>query len=48
MFLQISGQVELSPTLGVVITIGLAILSALTIWVATKFFQREVILTRWS
>lgn len=47
-FGQLTGYLALNPplVLGAVVVLGL--LAALTIWLAARLFQREVILTRWK
>lgn len=47
-FGQLSGFVILGPILAVSILVVLVLLAVLTMWFATKIFQREVILTRWK
>ena len=47
MFAQLVGVLVLSPVLVFTGLAGLALLSTLTLWAATQFFRREVILTRW-
>jgi ABC-2 type transport system permease protein len=47
-FGQLSGLVILGPVLALSVLVVLALLAVLAIWVATKIFQREVILTRWK
>ncbi len=41
-------SLEISPTISIVLTILLAILGAVLLWVATGVFQRENILTQWK
>ncbi|HVO42835.1 MAG TPA: ABC transporter permease subunit [Aggregatilineales bacterium] len=48
MLLQVGGLVILSPALGVVLTLVLAVISMIAMWLATLVFQREAILTRWK
>jgi|SRR5579875_783277 ABC-2 type transport system permease protein len=45
---QLLGFVSLSIVLALGVALILLILMALTIWLATRLFQREVILTRWK
>jgi len=45
---QIFGLVVLGPLAALLGALGLALLAALMLWVATRIFQREVILTRWK
>jgi ABC-2 type transport system permease protein len=47
-FGQLAGVLVLSPALSLGATAVLALVAALAIWGATRLFQREVILTRWS
>jgi ABC-2 type transport system permease protein len=47
-FGQMAGVLVLSPALSLGATAVLALVAALAIWGATRLFQREVILTRWS
>lgn len=47
-FGQLAGLLVLSPALALGATLLLALIAALSVWVATRLFQREVILTRWS
>jgi ABC-2 type transport system permease protein len=47
-FAQLAGVLVLSPALSLGATAVLALVAALAIWGATRLFQREVILTRWS
>lgn len=44
---QVSGKLVLSPSLALIATLVLAILATCALWLATRIFQREVILTRW-
>jgi ABC-2 type transport system permease protein len=37
-----------SPTLALIVTMGLALIGGGLVWGATRVFQREAILTRWS
>jgi ABC-2 type transport system permease protein len=46
-FGQLTGLLILSPAVALGGAAVLAVLAALTIWLATRVFQREVILTRW-
>lgn len=45
---QIFGLVVLGPLAALLGALVLALLAALVLWVATRLFQREVILTRWK
>ncbi|MEO5950930.1 MAG: ABC transporter permease subunit [Chloroflexia bacterium] len=45
---QFTGLIILSPIFSVILAIVLALLAVLTIWIATRVFAREAILTRWS
>lgn len=45
---QLFGVVVLSVAFVLALAAALAALAALTVWVAARMFQREVILTRWS
>ncbi|MBK9943042.1 MAG: ABC transporter permease [Kouleothrix sp.] len=47
-FSQITGLVTLSPLIGMIAAIMLAVIAGLATWGATLLFQREAILTRWS
>ncbi len=47
-FGQITGLLVLSPPVAVLGALILAFLAATTLWLATRLFQRETILTRWS
>jgi ABC-2 type transport system permease protein len=47
-FGQLAGVLVLSPALSLGATAVLAVVAALAIWGATRLFQREMILTRWS
>jgi ABC-2 type transport system permease protein len=47
-FGQLVGVVVLSPAFALGMAAVLAALAALGLWVATRLFQRETILTRWS
>ena len=46
-FGQLAGVVVLGPGLALGIGVILAFVAAGALWVATRLFQREVILTRW-
>jgi ABC-2 type transport system permease protein len=46
-FGQLTGLLVLSPVLALATAVVLAIIAVLTIWLATRVFQREAILTRW-
>jgi ABC-2 type transport system permease protein len=46
-FGQLAGVVVLGPALALGIGVILAFVAAGALWVATRLFQREVILTRW-
>jgi ABC-2 type transport system permease protein len=48
MFLQVTGVLVANPILGLLIAAALVLLTALSVWIAVKVFQREYILTRWS
>ncbi|MFL5735368.1 MAG: ABC transporter permease subunit [Chloroflexia bacterium] len=45
---QFTGALVLSPLVALGLSLLLALLAIVAIWVATRFFQREVILTRWT
>ena len=45
---QISGLLVLGPTFALTIFVALLVLVVLSIWLVTRLFQREVILTRWK
>jgi len=45
---QFTGLLVLSPVLVLIIAAVLALIAIAATWVATRLFQREVILTRWS
>jgi len=47
-FGQITGLLVLSPAVALLGALILAVIAALSIWLATRLFQRETILTRWS
>jgi ABC-2 type transport system permease protein len=47
-FGQITGLLVLSPPVAVLGALILAFLAAAALWLATRLFQRETILTRWS
>jgi ABC-2 type transport system permease protein len=47
-FGQITGLLVLSPLIAVLGAVVLSGVAAITLWLATRLFQREVILTRWS
>jgi ABC-2 type transport system permease protein len=47
LFGQLAGVIVLGPALALGIGVVLAIIAAGALWVATRLFQREVILTRW-
>lgn len=47
-FGQLAGVLVLSPLIAVGAALVLALIAALAIWGATRLFQREVILTRWT
>jgi ABC-2 type transport system permease protein len=47
LFGQLAGVVVLGPGLALGIGVVLALIAAVALWVATRLFQREVILTRW-
>jgi len=44
---NLTGLVALSPALAAGIAAGLAVIAALALWIATRLFARETILTRW-
>jgi ABC-2 type transport system permease protein len=46
--MQFVGSLVLSPLLALGVVLALAVIAAAALWGATKFFQREVILTRWT
>ena len=48
MFGQITGILVLSPVLAVIAAFALLLISVLAVWLVSRLFQREVILTRWS
>ncbi len=45
---QVFGVLVLSPLSALVMVVVLAVIAAAALWGATKLFQREVILTRWT
>jgi ABC-2 type transport system permease protein len=47
LFGQLAGVIVLGPALALGIGVLLAIVAAIAMWIATRLFQREVILTRW-
>ena len=47
LFGQLAGVIVLGPALALGIGVLLAIVAAVALWIATRLFQREVILTRW-
>jgi ABC-2 type transport system permease protein len=47
LFGQLAGVVVLSPAFALGIGVILALVAAGALWLATRLFQREVILTRW-
>ena len=47
-FGQLVGVLVLSPLIAVGAALVLALIAALAVWGATRLFQREVILTRWT
>ncbi len=47
-FGQLTGVLVLSPVVALLFSVLLAAIAAISIWIAAKLFQREVILTRWS
>jgi ABC-2 type transport system permease protein len=47
-FGQITGLLVLSPFVALLGALILAVLASLALWLATRLFQRETILTRWS
>ncbi|TMG61099.1 MAG: ABC transporter permease [Chloroflexi bacterium] len=47
LFGQLAGVIVLGPALALGIGVVLALIAAGALWVATRLFQREVILTRW-
>lgn len=47
LFGQLAGVIVLGPALALGIGMVLAIIAAGALWMATRLFQREVILTRW-
>ncbi|HYU81687.1 MAG TPA: ABC transporter permease subunit [Candidatus Polarisedimenticolia bacterium] len=47
LFGQLAGVIVLGPALALGIGVILAMVAAGALWVATRLFQREVILTRW-
>src|SRR5207237_2468761 len=47
LFAQLAGVVVLGPALALGIGVILAFVAAGALWVATRLFQREVILQRW-
>ena len=48
LFGQLVGVLVLSPLIAVGAALVLALIAALAVWGATRLFQREVILTRWT
>lgn len=47
-FGQLTGFVILGPTFALSVVLILLLLAILAIWIVTRLFQREVILTRWK
>jgi len=47
LFGQLAGVIVLGPALAVSIGVVLAVVAAGALWLATRLFRREVILTRW-
>lgn len=47
LFGQLAGVIVLGPTLALVIGVILGVIGVVVVWVASRLFQREVILTRW-
>jgi ABC-2 type transport system permease protein len=47
LFGQLAGIIVLGPALALGIGVILAFIAAFALWLATRLFQREVILTRW-
>jgi ABC-2 type transport system permease protein len=47
LFGQLAGVIVLGPALALGIGAVLAIVAGGAVWLATRLFQREVILTRW-
>lgn len=47
-FLQLLGTLVVSPSLVLVASLVIALLDALVLWISTRVFRREVILTKWS
>lgn len=47
-FGQLAGVLVLNPAFAIGAALVLAVIAALAVWGATRLFQREVILTRWS
>ena len=45
---QFTGLLALSPAVSLIVALVLALLSSAVTWLATRIFQREAILTRWS
>ena len=45
---QITGLLVLGPTFALTVFVVLLALAALSIWIVTQLFQREIILTRWK
>ena len=45
---QVFGVLVLSPLTALFVVVVLAVIAAAALWGATKLFQREVILTRWT
>ena len=45
---QFAGLVVVSPVFSLILAFVLALLASIAIWVATRLFGREAILTRWS
>ncbi len=45
---QFTGLLVLNPFVALMVAAGLAVLAAITMWIATLLFGREAILTRWG
>ena len=45
---QFTGLLVLSPVFALATALVLALIAAAATWIATRLFQREAILTRWS
>ena len=47
-FGQVTGLIVLGPLVALATALVLALIGAAAVWAATRLFQREVILTKWT